>query len=107
MIPTLHVCPIVAVEIFGPGEGGAADLTAVWLMVGVTGRTVILQVVSAEERLAAQLTAIGSFSRVVPHVTVPVRFGREGFAAVVAQVALMLLVAMGLDALKTVELRIT
>lgn len=54
---------------------------------GVFGGPVVLEVVTAEEGLRTQRAPVRPLARVVAHVSVTVGFGREGLAAVLAQVA--------------------
>lgn len=76
---------IMALQIFRPGEGELADVACEWPDFRMFSCPVILQVISPEERLRTEFTFVWSFSCVIAHMPLTVRFCSEKFPAVLTE----------------------
>lgn len=87
----------VSLKVTAPGEGRRTARADERLGCGVPGRAVVLEVVAPEEGQVTEVTAVRSLTCVVAHVPVPVWARGEALPAVLAQVALVGLHAVGLQ----------
>lgn len=97
----------VPIQVTPPGEAGHAVCTGVRLGCGVSRRAMVFEVIATEERLLTKVTLVGSFSCVIPHMSVPVGPSGEALPTMLTQIALMHLNTVVLQLGKGPELFLT